>query len=475
MIRFPLVLGTAALLLLAPFANAASESGDAGDLPGTAQDLSHESVRQIDGGFSDPSDVDMYRLCLPGGGTFSASTVGGTTVDTQLFLFASSGLGVYGNDDAGAIRQSALPAGHPLTPRAAGVYYLAVGAFNRDPVSAGGPIFQPRAPVLAPIEAGASEPVSGWSGRVGGHGPYRITVTGATCAPPDTTAPAVDLRSPLDGAEVALGARVEVDFSCADEAGGSGIASCVGSLADGALLNTSVPGPVSVTVTARDLAGNQTVLTHTVTVAAGDEAAPAIDLRSPLDGAVYLLDAEVLADYTCADEAGGSRLASCVGSVADGAGVDTGSVGEKTFRVDAADAAGNTAVARSVYRVAYDFEGFLWPVRNRPRVNRWRAGVPVPIRFELGGDQGLDVIEGGWPQVAQIECGANAEPAQGRPAQHPRWFRELVYRERRARYVLLWRTEREWAGSCRQFMLKLADGTVRRADFEFVRRWRDLF
>ena len=39
-----------------------------------------------------------------------------------------------------------------------------------------------------------------------------------------------------------------------------------------------------------------------------------------------------------------------------------------------------------VDRVVYDFEGFLWPVQGPPRVNRWIAGVPVPIRFELGGD-----------------------------------------------------------------------------------------
>jgi hypothetical protein len=148
-------------------------------------------------------------------------------------------------------------------------------------------------------------------------------------------------------------------------------------------------------------------------------------------------------------------------------------VGEQSFRVEAADSAGNTAAARSAYRVAYDFEGFLRPVRNRPNVNLWRAGGLVPIRFELGGDQGLEVIEDGWPQVAQVECGSGAEPAHGEQARHPRWSRELVYRNRSARYMFLWRTERGWAGSCRQLMLKLADGTVKRADFEFVRRWRD--
>jgi hypothetical protein len=131
-----------------------------------------------------------------------------------------------------------------------------------------------------------------------------------------------------------------------------------------------------------------------------------------------------------------------------------------------------TPAWQSVYRVVYDFEGFLWPVRNRPRTNRWPAGVPVPIRFELGHDQGLDVVEEG---LAQVECGSGAEPSSGEPARHPRWFRELVFRRRSARYVFLWRTERAWAGSCRQFMLRLKDGTVKRADFEFVARRHGLW
>ena len=385
MIRFPLALAAAALLLFAPMAGAAAETGDAGDLPPGAQDLTSQRVTQIDGSFADTSDVDLYRLCLPGGGSFSASTVGWTLVDTQLFLFDSSGLGVYGNDDDGSLRQSTLPAGDPLTPQAAGEYYLAVAPYNRDPNSDAGPIFAPLGPLLAPTGVGGGQPVRGWSGRLSGMGPYRVVLSGASCVAPDTTPPTVDLRRPLDGAE-------------------------------------------------------------------------------------YLLDAEVTADYGCADEPGGASLVSCVGTVPNGAGLDTSSVGERTFQVDAADAAANATVARSVYRVVYDFEGFLWPVRNPPAINRWRAGLPVPIRFELGGDQGRDVIEEGWPQVAQIECGSGAEPSSGEPARHPRWFRGLAFRKRTARYVFLWRTRREWAGSCRQFLLRLDDGTVKRADFEFVRR-----
>ena len=41
----------------------------------------------IEGEMRRRTDVDLYRLCLSGGGSFSASTVGGSEGDTQLFLF----------------------------------------------------------------------------------------------------------------------------------------------------------------------------------------------------------------------------------------------------------------------------------------------------------------------------------------------------------------------------------------------------
>jgi hypothetical protein len=472
-IRLAFVLAALSPLLVAPAASAAVEDGDAGDLPAAAQDLSAEGVERIDGVVEEGTDVDMYRLCLSGGGTFSASSVGGTTLDTQLFLFDSDGRGVYANDDLrDGVLQSRLPSGHPLTPEQRGVYFLAVGIYNIDPLSPSGLIFPNELGVVGPTEEGGDDPVTQWGGRpAGGGGAYTLFLTGAECpAEEDTTPPTVDLRSPGDGAVVTVGDRVEVDFSCDDE-GGSGLASCVGTVPDGGLLDTSVPGPRSVTVTARDNAGNETSVTHTVSVVtARDSTPPVIELLSPHDGATYLLREEVRADYACADEEGGSGLASCSGPVADGALVDTASVGLHEFTVVAADRAGNTSSATVRYRVLYDFEGFLWPVRNRPRVNSWSPGVPVPIRFGLGGNLGLDVIEKGWPQVAEVDCDFKEEPERGEPAQHSRLVKGLIYFKRKQRYLFLWKTDRDWAGSCRQFILKLKDGTVKRADFKF-RRW----
>jgi hypothetical protein len=376
-LRLPTALAVLLCLAFAPGASAAVEDGDAGELIRTAQDLSGTTVERIDGSLSDGADIDVYRVCLAGGGSFSASTVGGTAIDTQLFLFDVAGLGVYANDDSDGTSQSRLPAGHPLTPQESGIYHLAITPYNRDPEGPLGPLFADLADVLGP-RAGVVQPLGMWGGRPGDSGAYSIALTGAGCVTPDTTPPTIDLRSPLDGATYELGEAIEIDYSCADEPDGSGLASCEGTLTDGAALDTTRVGPVSASVTARDNAGNEATVTHTA-------------------------------------------------------------------------------------RVLYDFGGFGWPVRNPPRTTWWRAGKPGPIRFGLGGDQGRHVIEPGWPRVAKVDCGANAQASDGTRAR----VSMPAYRD--GRYRLLWKTERRWKGSCRQLLLKLADGTIHRAEFRFVR------
>jgi hypothetical protein len=621
------------LLGLAPSAYAVSESGDAGDLPATAQDVGSGAVTSIMGSFETGSDADVYRMCLSDGASFSASTVAAPPRDTQLFLFDADGIGVYSNDDTGlAVHVSRLPANHRFSPSSGGEYYLAVSAFNNDPWSDGGEIFPDAfTPSLYPdgvLDAsgpGAAEPVSSWTAAPrGASGPYSINLTGTTAC--DSTPPTVDLRSPANGAQVKQGAELVVDFSC-DDSGGSGLASCVGSRPDGALLDTSKLGPVSVTVTALDKARNQTVVTNTVTVvdqtkptitlttpadgavyemgeevladyACGDEpngsgldscvgsvpngaavdtgslgdktftvnasdgagntatksvtytvvdatppsisittpadgavyavgqqvtaayscadadsgvetcvgsvangaavdtgsvgersftveasdkagntasqtvsytvadrSAPTITVTSPTEGAVYTLGETVLADYSCADEPNGSGVASCQGSVADGAALDTSAVGAKTFQVSATDNAGNVATKSVAYSVVYDFHGFLWPLENLPQVNPWKSGRPVPVRFSLGSYRGPAPVAAGYPSV--VGCGAEPQSSVADRARGV-WTRS---RSKRARgvYRFLWRTEQRWAGSCRQLVLKLDDGTMHRVAVQFVR------
>ena len=92
---------------------------------------------------------------------------------------------------------------------------------------------------------------------------------------PDTTAPTVTITSPVDGAQVTLNTPLTAQFSCADEDGGSGIATCEGDVADGALLDTSELGAKTLTVSATDNATNPatTSVTYTVVAPEAPEAA----------------------------------------------------------------------------------------------------------------------------------------------------------------------------------------------------------
>jgi endoglucanase len=80
------------------------------------------------------------------------------------------------------------------------------------------------------------------------------------------TAPGVYLRTPSDGATFAQGASVYADYACSDEPDASDIASCAGTVPNGARIDTSTAGPHSLTVTATDLAGTTTSVTHRYTV-----------------------------------------------------------------------------------------------------------------------------------------------------------------------------------------------------------------
>lgn len=86
-------------------------------------------------------------------------------------------------------------------------------------------------------------------------------------------------------------------------------------------------------------------------LAALDNAPPSIGLTTPANGATFTQGQRVTASFNCADDQFGTGVASCNGTVANGAPIDTASVGTKTFKVDAGDVAGNSATRTSTYTV----------------------------------------------------------------------------------------------------------------------------
>jgi hypothetical protein len=86
---------------------------------------------------------------------------------------------------------------------------------------------------------------------------------------PDTTAPTVTIASPVEGAQYVQGSAVAASYNCTDETDPV-VGFCSGTVANGANLDTSVLGPGTFTVTARDAAGNEKVETRHYTVVVQD-------------------------------------------------------------------------------------------------------------------------------------------------------------------------------------------------------------
>ena len=80
-----------------------------------------------------------------------------------------------------------------------------------------------------------------------------------------------------------------------------------------------------------------------------DTVAPTVMVHRPANAAVFALDQKVAAAYTCSG--GKSGLASCAGTVADGAPISTSTAGTHTFAVAATDNAGNTTTKTVTYTI----------------------------------------------------------------------------------------------------------------------------
>jgi len=97
-----------------------------------------------------------------------------------------------------------------------------------------------------------------------------------------------------------------------------------------------------------------------------------------------------------------------------------------------------------------------------------KAGSAIPVKFSLGGDQGLNIFEAGYPKSQTMVCDSTA-PVDGIEETVTTGLSGLSYDASTNTYTYVWKTEKEWAGSCRQLVVKLNDGTFHRANFKFTK------
>lgn len=208
-------------------------------------------------------------------------------------------------------------------------------------------------------------------------------------------------------------------------------------------------------------AGNGSLAGQAYTV---DKVGPVITIVTPPAGATYSVGQVVTASYSCSDVSG---VATCAGPVASGSPVSTSLVGPQTFTVAATDALGNPASLATSYSVMFGFTGFFSPIDNLPVLNTLKPGQAVPVKFSLGGYQGMNIFEAGYPKTQVIPCDSTA-PVDGVEQTVTAGGSSLSYDAGTDRYHYVWKTDKTWTvGSCRQLVLKLVDGSMHRANFKF--------
>lgn len=115
---------------------------------------------------------------------------------------------------------------------------------------------------------------------------------------------------------------------------------------------------------------------------------------------------------------------------------------------------------------SYAFSGFRSPVKNPPVWNVENAGRNLPLKWSLGGNQGMKVLVGGAPRSQRIDCATRA-PLGPEQAVAPPGNNDLKYTKGTDEYQFNWKTEKAWAGTCRQLILQLDDGNTHRALLQF--------
>ncbi|HXF41932.1 MAG TPA: ExeM/NucH family extracellular endonuclease [Blastocatellia bacterium] len=140
--------------------------------------------------------------------------------------------------------------------------------------------------------------------------------------------------------------------------------------------------------------------------------------------------------------------------------------GTHTIKVRVTDAGGLTATDEATVFVIFGFSGFFTPVDNFPTFNLVKAGASVAIKFSLGGDKGLSIFAAGYPKSEQIACDSTAE-VDGTTSTVTAGSSGLTFDPITNQYSYAWKTDKSWANTCRQLVVKLIDGTVHRANFTF--------
>lgn len=290
-----------------------------------------------------------------------------------------------------------------------------------------------------------------------------VTDTGGCSDTDDVVINIVDTMPPVITVNGANPMTVECHTNFSDP-GATANDGCAGSVAVNASgsVDVDTPGTYTIVYTATD--GTHTA-TASRTVNVVDTTAPVISC--PANVVVTLPNSSatsMVVNYPAV-----TATDSCSSSVTVASSPASGSVfpaGTTTVNATATDGAGNTSSCSFTVTVLYNFTGFFPPIDNLPAFNTVNAGRAIPVKFSLGGNKGLNIFAPNSPASGPITCNSS-DLATVLQATETAGGSGLSYSAGSDQYHYVWKTSASWAGTCRQLVVQLNDGSIHRANFKF--------
>jgi sugar lactone lactonase YvrE len=274
----------------------------------------------------------------------------------------------------------------------------------------------------------------------------------------DASAPVLSFGtpSPVPNAAGWNKTNVSIPFTAVDAVSGiaaTGTASPLVLSTEGA----NVTGEVSAT----DQAGN--VATFASVARNIDKTPPQVAIVAPQNGATYGFYQDVPANYSCGDVS----PATCTGTVANGALVNTRTAGARTFTVTGRDAVAFATTRTSAFTVAstFNWEGFLPEVVLPPAANLVPRQQLVPIRWRLPDGNGGFVSSTAsftGTSVTTVSCTGLTPVPLDDPAAGPSG---ITFDPATHVFTYNWQSG-NWSG-CRRLQLRFRDGSSRELLFRF--------
>lgn len=90
------------------------------------------------------------------------------------------------------------------------------------------------------------------------------------------------------------------------------------------------------------------------------------------------------------------------------------------------------------------------------------------MKFSLNGNKSLSIFAAGYP-VSQPTACATGAPLDTIEQTVTAGSSSLSYDPTTNTYTYVWKTDKAWAGTCRQLTVVLVDGTTHVANFNFTK------